>query len=201
LILGGVLIVAGIAGVVLFVWQFVDPTSDPADDAVANGQVAGLFAAPTPAVSFTVGVGGPYTVWVDTGGSTNVDTRDTIVAAVNCEATFADGPSTSFRGAVQGSSVVVGDIATIGTFQAPEGVATVACHSERFGRRALRDQLAEERDFFVTPGSPDGHWLPFVALLAGISALILGVMALGRGWMGSVRTRRASRSHPISDEP
>ena len=198
LILGGSLIVAGIAGIVLFVWQVVDPTSDPNDDAVAGGRIAGLFAPATPAATFTAEVAGPYTVWVDTGGNLNSGTRDIIVAAANCEAKFADGATTSFRGAVQGSSVVLGDVATVGTFDAPEGLVEVACHSERFGRRAVRYQLEKEREFIVTPGSPGGAWLPFVALFTAIPALILGVMAVGRGWTGSVRLRR--RSGPVDSD-
>jgi hypothetical protein len=190
LILGGVLIAAGIVGVVHFVWQVVDPTSDPIDDAVADGRIAGLFAPATPAATFTVEVAGPYTVWVDTGGNLNSGVRDIIVAAANCEATFVDGTTTSFRGAIQGSSVVIGDTATIGTFDSPVGPMEVACHSERFGQRAVRDQLEKERKFFVTPGRPDGGWLPFVALFVGIPALILGFMAIGRGWIGSLRPRR-----------
>jgi hypothetical protein len=186
---GGILIVAGIAGVVFFVWQLVDPSSDPRDDAVASGRIAALSAPATQAVTFTAAVAGPYTVWVDTGGALATGTRDVIVAAANCEATLADGTTTSFRGAVQGSSVVLGDVATIGTFDAVEGSVEVACHSERFGRRALRDQLEQERTFIVTAGSPPGGWLPFVALFTAIAALILGLMALGRGWLGSLRTR------------
>ena len=103
---GGLLVAGGLAGVVLFVWQVVAPGSDPTDDAVAGGQVAGLSAPPTPAAMFTVEAAGTYTVWIDTGGTINSSTRDAIVAAANCAATFSDGVTKSFRGAVQGSSVV-----------------------------------------------------------------------------------------------
>ncbi len=85
---------------------------------------------------------------------------------------------------------MAGDIATVGTFDAPAGPAAVVCRSETFGPRSVRDQLEKERQFFVTPGPPDSDWVPFVALFAGLPALILGIMALGRGWMGSVRRRR-----------
>ncbi|MBP8209587.1 MAG: hypothetical protein KAY11_08475 [Ilumatobacteraceae bacterium] len=192
LLAGGLLVAGGLAGVVLFVWQVVAPGSDPTDDAVAGGQVAGLSAPPTPAAMFTVEAAGTYTVWIDTGGTINSSTRDAIVAAANCAATFSDGVTKSFRGAVQGSSVVAGDLATVGTFDAPAGPAAVVCRSERFGPRAVLDQLEKERRFFVTSGPPDSDWVPFVALFAGLPALILGAMALGRGWVGSLRRRRPS---------
>jgi hypothetical protein len=190
LLLGGVLVVGGLAGVVLFVWQMVAPTSDPSDDAVAAGRVAGLSAPAAAAATFAVGEAGQYTVWIDTGGAISSVARDAIIGAANCEATLADGTTTSFRGAVQGSSVVTGDFGTIGTFDAPAGATAVACRSELFGPRAVRDQLEKERDFYVTPGPPDSGWVPFVALFAGIPALILGIMALGRGWLGSLRRRQ-----------
>ena len=99
---------------------------------------------------------GPYTVWLDDGGVIDSGARDNIVAAANCVATFADGTSSTFRGAIQGSSVQVGNMATVGTFDAPIGAAEVACHSERFGPRSDRYQLQKERTFYVTPGSPGG---------------------------------------------
>ena len=189
LLVGGLLVAGGLIGVALFVWQVAAPSSEPIDDAVAGGRVAGLSAVATPAAAFTVDAAGPYTVWLDTGGTISSTTRDVIVAAANCLATFADGTTTSFRGAVQGSSVVTGDLATIGTFDAPAGTVTVACRSELFGPRPVRDQLEKERQFFVVPGPPGSDWVPFVALFAGIPALILGSMAVARGWLGSLRRR------------
>ncbi len=97
LLVGGLLVAGGLACVVLFVWQVVAPSSDPTDDAVAGGQVAGLSAPPTPAATFTVEAAGTYTVWIDTGGTINSGTRDAIAAAANCEATFSDGTAKSFR--------------------------------------------------------------------------------------------------------
>jgi len=173
-----------------FVLDVFDPTSDPDGDAVAQSLVAGLEGPVTPPAVFDVAEAGPYTVWLDTGDVLNSVTRETIVAAANCEATFADGTSRSFRGAIQGSSVVLGDLATIGTFDAPEGHAEVTCHSERFGRRAVRDRLEEQREFSVSPGSPGAGWASWVGFFAGIPAIILGIYAIGRGWTGTVRTRK-----------
>lgn len=189
LLLGGVLFLGGCAGVALFVWHMVAPSSDRSDDAVATGQIAGLSALPTAAATFTVQAEGAYTVWIDTAGTISSTTRDAIVAAANCDVMLSDGTRKSFRGAVQRSSVVDGDIATIGTFDAPAGLAAVSCRSETFGSRSVRDQLEKEREFFVTVGPPATDWVPFVAMFAGIPALILGLMALGRGWLGSLRTR------------
>jgi hypothetical protein len=98
LLVGGVLIAGGIAGVVLFVVQLVGSSSDFVDDAVASGRIAGMSAPATPGATFTVEVAMRYTVWVDTGGIISSGTRDTVVAAANCEATFSDGTTASFRG-------------------------------------------------------------------------------------------------------
>lgn len=118
---GALLVVVGVGGVALFVVLLVDPWSDPLDDAVASGRIAGVSSAPTPAATFIVEVAGPYTVWIDTDGTVSTSTRDVIVSAVHCDASLADGTSTSFRGAVQATSVVSGDIATVGSFDAPAG--------------------------------------------------------------------------------
>lgn len=198
IVLGVMLVLGGVVGVASFVWEMVAGSSGAKDDAVAQGQIAGLFATPTPPASFFVEVAGPYTVWLDDGGVIDSGTRDNIVAAANCEATFADGTSTSFRGAIQGSSVQVGDMATVGTFSAPVGAAEVACHSERFGRRADRDQLQQERTFYVTPGSPGVGWTSWVGMFVGIPAVVLGSMAIARGSTGGVRTRKRRTRGPVA---
>lgn len=190
IVLGVVLVVGGILGIGYFIKEMSAGASGAKDDAVAQGQIAGLDAMPTPAAEFYVEVAGPYTVWLDDGGVIDSGARDNIVAGANCVATFGDGTRSTFRGAIQGSSVQVGNMNTVGTFDAPVGAAEVACHSERHGRRADRDQLRKERTFYVTPGSPGGGWMSWVGLFAGIPAVLLGLMAIVRGWTGGVRTRK-----------
>ncbi len=190
LLVGGLLIIGGAAGIALFVWQMVAPSAEPVDDAVAAGRVGALSGPPATDAAFSVADAGRYTVWIDTGGPFSSSARDVIIGATNCEATFADGTTTSFRGAVQGSRVETGDFATIGTFEAPAGATDVTCKSEPFGSRIQRDQLEKERSFYVTSGSAASGWAWSIALFIGIPSLLLGLLAAGRGWSGSLKLRR-----------
>lgn len=188
--LGILLTLLGIAGLVRFVVQMSDPEAAIDGDRVAEGRVAALSGAAATPATFVVETAGSYTVWLDTGDVIAGNTRDVVVAAVNCDATFADGTTASFRGAVQGTSVEFGDLATIGTFDAPVGVVEVSCRSELFGDRVFRDRLEIERDFAVISGTAGIGWTSWITMFVAIPALILGALSIARGWTGSVRPRR-----------
>jgi hypothetical protein len=83
---------------------------------VADGRVAALDGEDTPVVRF------------------RSNNRETIVAATNCEARFAEGGSAGFRGARQGSAVTVGDRSTVGTFEAQAGDVALSCGRLPAGR-------------------------------------------------------------------
>lgn len=187
LLLAVLLVAAGAGGIGWFVAEQAGGPGE--DDAIARGTIAPLDAVATPIVRFRHD-GGDLTVWLDADGIANSTARETIVAAVNCTTRHADGRNTSFRGAVQGSSVTIGGRSTIGAFSAPAGELAIACRQERFGRRRGFDRLRQERAFFVTPGSPDVGWATWVALFAGIPLLLLAVPAYGRWRGGALRLRR-----------
>jgi hypothetical protein len=192
LLLGALLILVGIAGIVRFVVQMADPEAAIDGDRVAAGRVAALTGSPSAPATFFVETAGRYTVWLDVGDVVAGSARSVVVSAANCTATFADDTTRSFRGAAQGTSVEFGDLATVGTFDAPVGDVEVSCRAELFGSRVFRDQLEVERNFSVYTGSPDVGWTTFVTLFVAIPALVLGAMAIGRGWLGSLRKRRPS---------
>ncbi len=156
---------------------------------MASGRIAGLDGPATPGEQLRAPTEQAYTVWLSSSGVVNRLDRDRIVAATNCAAVFSDGESVSFRGAIQGSSVTLGDRSTVGTFTAPAGTVTVACHQEPFGPLRGRNALRAERDFCVVPGAPPGGWQEWVFLFAGMAALGLAPIAGGRWWQGSLRSR------------
>ena len=183
-----VLAVAGIAGPVWFVVE-QEASAPGRDEAVARGSVAALGDSPSRALFDGAG---DYTVWLDTGGVLRSNRRETLIAATNCVARFANGGSARFRGARQGSSVTIGDRSTVGTFRAPAGPIELACGLRPFGRYGNRFLLRDERPFFVTPGAPGVGTLPWVGLFGGLLALVIAAMALGRWRTGTLRPRKAS---------
>ncbi len=189
LLLGATLILVGVAGLVLFVEKMTDGEATVEGDRVAQGRVAALSGAAASPARFVVETAGPYTVWLDAGDVVAGRSRDLVVAAAHCTTTFADGMTSTFRGAVQGASVEFGVLATIGTFTAPPGAVEVACRSELFGSPVSRQRLEIERDFSVTNGGPNVGGLLFAALFVAIPAFIFGLAAVARGWTGSLRRR------------
>jgi hypothetical protein len=186
LALAVLLTVAGLAGIALFIAKQID-NAPGRDQAVATGRIAALGDDDVPAARFTGG--GDYTVWVDMEGVSRSNRRETIVAATNCEAGFANGGSARFRGARQGASVTIGNRSTAGTFDAPEGAVALSCRLLPFGRYGNRYLLSQERSFFVTPGRPGVGFLLWVWMFAGIGFLILALPAFGRYRAGTLRPR------------
>ena len=162
-------------------------STDIDGDAVAHGQVAALDGPRTESVRYANPHGGDFTVWLKTEGIRNSVTRETIVAATNCEAVFANGSGTRFRGARQGSNVTLGNRSTVGTFRAPAGTMNVSCHQEPFGRRRGHDRLREQRPFLVARGKPPGDLLGWIGLFGGIGALALAVLPGSRWLRGALR--------------
>lgn len=182
------LIVLGLGGIGWFVYAQLD-NAPSGDQAVATGRVAALDGPDTPVVRFAAG-GGDFTVWLRTDGISLANNRERVVAATNCAATVGDGSVRRFRGAIQGSSVTVGDRSTVGTFSAPEGRVALRCRMFPFGRRRGRDVLRAERAFFVAPGSPSVGWEPWIGLFGGILLIVLAVPVLGRWAAGRLVRRR-----------
>jgi hypothetical protein len=186
LILAVALALAGLLGIGWFVKEQEDNAPNR-DEAVAEGRVAALEGQDIPVARFHGD--GDYTVWLDLDEVTLSNNRETIVAATNCAAAFANSGEKRFRGARQGSSVTIGDHSTVGTFEAPAGNVELTCRQLPFGRRGRRGLLREERSFFVTPGKPGVGWQLWVAMFAGTALLIPAGLAFGRYRSGSLRPR------------
>jgi hypothetical protein len=186
LCLAVLLAVAGIAGIVLFVAAQIG-NAPGRSEAVATGPVAALDDDDIPAARFAGE--GDYTVWIEMEGVSRSNRRETIVAATNCDAAFANGGSARFRGARQDASVSIGDRATVGTFNAPDGAVALRCRQLPFGRYGNRRLLSRERSFFVTPGQPGVGFVLWAGLFCGTGLLILALPALGRYRTGTLRPR------------
>ncbi len=187
LVLGILLVGIGGAGIVWFVAAQLG-NAPARESAVATGRLAALGGPPTPAVRFSGQ--GDYTVWLETSGVTLSDTRELIIAATDCVATFADGASPArLRGARQGASVTVGDRSTLGTFTAPAGDIAVRCSQRPFGRRGRQRALAAERTYFVAARRPGVGWRSWVGMFGGIGLIVLSVPVLGRYRAGYLRPR------------
>ena len=186
LVLAVLFIGAGLAGIAWFVGAQL-ANAPGRDEAIASGLVAALDGPGTPTARLDGK--GDYTVWLDLGGVSLSNRRETIVAATNCSARFASGGSARFRGARQGSSVTIGDRSTVGTFDAPEGAVALSCRQLPFGRFGSRRLLSRERSFFVTPGRPGVEFTLWAGLFGGILLLILAIPALGRYRAGTLAPR------------
>lgn len=185
-------IVLGIGGVAAFVVGASEAFGGALDvdgRAVAEGRVAPLGSEQWVAATFAAPESGRYTAWLRTDGISEEGNRDAVVAATNCRARFADGTTSTFRGAVQGSSVTVGDRATVGTFVAPAGEVEVACRMQPFGRRSRDERLRAEREIVVVPGGPGGGFTAVLWILGGTAA-VAGAVAVGLRWRaGSLQPR------------
>lgn len=176
---------AGLAGIALFVAEQIDHAPGR-DEAIATGRVAALDDTDIPTARFSGE--GDYTVWVEMDGVSS-NRRETIVAATNCAASFGGGGSARFRGARQGASVSIGDRATVGTFDAPEGAVALSCRQLPFGRHGNRRLLSRERSFFLTPGRPGVGFALWAGMIGGSLLLMLALPALGRYRAGTLQPR------------
>jgi len=177
---------AALAGIVLFVAAQVE-NAPGRGEAVADGRVAALGSTDAPVTRFNGS--GDYTVWLETDGVSRSNSRDTVVAATNCDAAFENGGSAHFRGARQGASVTVEDRSTVGTFDAPDGAVALSCRLLPFGRYGNRHLLSTERSFFVTEGRPGVGAPLWVGMFAGAFTLFLVPLAWRRYRAGTLRPR------------
>ncbi|HEX6388583.1 MAG TPA: hypothetical protein VFZ89_04025 [Solirubrobacteraceae bacterium] len=182
-----VLVVGGLAGIVAAILDFSD--ADVEGDAIARGRVGALDGPETPAVRFTAPERRQYTLWLNTDGVSISERRENVVAATNCAVGYADGGSKRFRGAIQGSSVTLGDHSTVGTFTAPAGTVAISCRQLPFGHYRTRSWLREEHPLLVVAGAPPGDLTSWLLLFGGIGALLLAVLP-GSRWLGGSLRRR-----------
>lgn len=189
LVLAAILGIGGIAAMAIGIVGATRGAVDVDGRAVVEGEVAALGSEQLTPARFTAPRRGRYTVWLRTDGISLEGNRDTVVAATNCRVDLADGSSAAFRGAVQGSSVVVDDRATVGTFVAPEGEVVVSCRMQPFGRRSRDERLRTPRELVVVPGGPGGGIAAILWILGGSAAVAAGVVLALRERTGGVRPR------------
>lgn len=180
-----VLVLGGAASLVIGTVAAVGGALDVDGRAVGEGRVAGLDSEQWVPARFTAPEPGRYTVWLRTDGISEEGNRDAVVAATNCRAELADGSTTTFRGAVQGSSVTIGDRSTVGTFVAPAGEVEVTCRMQPFGKRSRYERLRPSRELVVVPGGPGGG-------IAAMAWIVGGALAMGAGLVLGIRSRTGS---------
>jgi hypothetical protein len=129
-------------------------------------------------------------VWLDLDHVRRTS-RDQVIGATACTVRRGDQTVVRFRGSRQGTSVTIGSRSTVGTFSVPEGSAVVRCRQLRFGRRARRGRLRDEREFLVVRGRPSDRIGGFLPLFGGIAAALLA-LPLGRLWYAGRLIRKAS---------
>jgi hypothetical protein len=178
------LLVAGAGLAVLGIVALSTETAPSGEEIESRGTVGALDRPAT--ARFTAPSGEPYTVWLSTGAIRRTD-REDLVAATACNVTRADGSQARFRGNRQGTSVEVGDLATVGTFTAKEGVTAVACRLERFSTTGGFGRLPLGRGFLVVRGRPSERTRPFLLLFGGLAIAVLAWPVAARWHTGELR--------------
>ena len=179
---GGVATVAGLIGA-------IGAGNDIEGRAVARGAV--VEGGPVTPVAFTVPDGEPraYSIYLLFGGFVSKDPEQELtVRDTRCEIRLPGGQLTVFRGARQGTSVEIGQSASIGHFTSAPGRATASC-AYTTGTRSSRRLRPERVAYVVTPGRPGDIGVHIAVLLGGVTALIAGVFLLVSGWRGRRRAR------------
>jgi hypothetical protein len=185
IVLGGIgLTVYGIAGA-------VDAAGKVEGDAVGRATVRDNEVRDV--VRFTVPEGERrrYTVWMLFDGYTsNDDLRELMVRDTGCAVDLPGGDETRFRGARQGTSVVLGDAATVGTFTSAAGEVRVRC---AYITGTLRSERRRESGvpYVVTPGGPSEFGSDVLLIVGGVFGAIGGGIIAAWGWS---RRRRYLRS-------
>ncbi|HRE03262.1 MAG TPA: hypothetical protein PLV68_18335, partial [Ilumatobacteraceae bacterium] len=186
----GVLVLTlGIAALIVGIVGLVRANNSLRADAVAVGYAAPRGTQPD-THRFTADSDRSYSIYIDLDTS-NENRRDSIVASVECQAAFQNGTTAHIRGSRQGTSTTIGDVSSIGKFDAPAGAVAVACYqvSNSGGGNSLL--------YFVTPGK--SRFLVWILVTVGGGLLIalgivLGIMRLVRKPLAAARQMQASIS-------
>lgn len=165
---GALLVVIGLAGFGWGLWTTITAGRAIDDDAVARGAVAPP-GTEGEAVAFVAPGRERYTIWLDTGGTTE-EQRDIVVGSVACAVRTSDGTVAEVRGSRQGSAVTLGNRSTVGTFTSAEGRVEVACAHQRSG---------SARTVLIVPGGPEAAGLAIAAMVLGVFAAVGGTILLG----------------------
>ncbi|MBJ7331590.1 MAG: hypothetical protein JHC95_16975 [Solirubrobacteraceae bacterium] len=188
IVLGGLLLLAGVAAAVYGVGMAITTGGNIKGDAVARGEVREEGGG---AVAFTVPAGErrDYTVYLLLKGrDADENQADLIVRDTSCVAEMPDGVKTEFRGARQNVAATIGNSASVGQFSSLPGRVVVFCgYSD--GTRSSRRIRSERIEYVVTPGTPAQASAPVLVIIGGVTVGLLGGFLLGWGWIGRRRPR------------
>lgn len=173
-LLGGLLLVGGIAVAIGGIVASIEYRSNALDDAVGQGRLEGV--GPTAPVSFVVdaSTGEDFAIYLDTPGTGNDTHLEREVQSTECVVRRSDGTEKEILGRIQGVASDINGLRSVGGFSATPGETTVTCGWRAPSRRLDRGR-ADSRAFLVSPGAP--------SLAAdGVAAILAGVFtALGGG--------------------
>jgi len=167
---GGIVLAIGIIALVRH-------NSEIRSSAVVNGDV-GRADASAATYQFTVDEPGALSVYIDVDIDEE-NARDAVIRATECTAAFEDGSTASIRGSRQASSSTIGDLSSIGYFDAPAGRAAIRCIQEPF---------REAAPFYVSPGTTN-NFAAMGLTLGGAGLLAIAMVVAIRGLINKQRVR------------
>jgi hypothetical protein len=183
IIVGGVLLVGGVALAGLGIFGAIDHRSDALDGAVGRGVLEGV--GPTEPVTFVASAdtGDDFTIYLDQPGGGNDLPLEREVQSTECTVRRSDGTDKEVLGRIQGVASDIGGLRSVGGFSAPPGETVVTC-----GWRAPVPRLdrvrADQRTFVVSPGKPSDAAGGVLLTLAGITAALAGGALVAWGLHG-----------------
>lgn len=184
-IAGGIMLAIGIVGL-------VSQNAKVRTEAIATGDV-GALNEQAETYQFTIDKAQAYSVYIDLD-TNDSNTRDAIVGATECTAVFQDGTTTQIRGSRQASASTIGDLSSIGYFDAPKGAAAIRCTQQPFGRRSA-GRLDDRHPFYVSPGTTSSFGAIGLTI-GGATLLAIAMIVAIEGFVDKhrVRVQRVARA-------
>jgi hypothetical protein len=183
IVLGALVVAAGIAAAVAGIAGAVDSAARIEDDAAARATVSAVDH-PAGATGFTVpgGERRDFSVYLLFDGvESNSTVQELMVRDTGCVATLPDGVETVFRGARQGSAATLGKASSVGHFSSQPGRVRVRCAYTSGTRRSERVR-ADAVPYVVTPGTPGEAGADAIVIVAGVFGAIGGGFLAWWGW-------------------
>lgn len=161
LVIGVVLLAAGLAGLAIGIVKIVAAVRIPDDEIVGRSFVGG------PPVQFERTDDQPeqFTIYLD-AGSGNSEAVDRYVDATTCTITLPDGSSVRRDGNDLSTSVNLNGTANVGSFRTVSGTVSVSCTSSR----------ADGKPILVVEGGPRLGFVAFGYLFGGVALLVGGII-------------------------
>ena len=181
LVLGALLVVAGVAAAIGGIVAAIDAAGRIEDDAVGRATVRSGEVREVVRFAVPEGERRRYTVYLLFDGvESNSTVRDLMVRDTGCAATLPDGVETTFRGARQGVSATLGDASSVGHFSSQPGRVRVRCAYTSGTRSSQR--VRDDVPYVVTPGTPGQASAPIALILGGVFGALAGGALAWWGW-------------------